>query len=89
VDWLPRGRRERGHSGGIVDRYGEWIDAAAVWLEMGGDPMRLLGLEGVERIVAEVVLNRAVQRRRDENDIQFWNTAKATQIGVARAFGGR
>jgi hypothetical protein len=56
---------------------------------MGGDPMRLLGLEGVERIVAEVVLNRAVQRRRDENDIQFWNTAKATQIGVARAFGGR
>lgn len=65
------------------------VQDGALALENNWDPLRYLGLEGVERLVAKEILQEAANRRA-EREKHFWkNAAAAVQNGVARAFGGK
>lgn len=51
--------------------------------------MRFLQFEGIERVAAQVVLQRAEQLTADEETKRMQRIERAVQNGVARAFGAR
>jgi hypothetical protein len=86
---LSRRCSRRSHQGGITDRHGEWIRAAAVALKLGYDPVEYLSLEGMERTVMGLVLDEAARMYERDEQGRTQNLRNAVQEGVARAFGAK
>lgn len=70
-------------------RFKAILQDGALALEFGWDPMKYLGLEGTERLIAQRILQEAVEQRA-ENQRNHWKNMQASiQNGVSRAFGAK
>jgi hypothetical protein len=59
-----------------------------VALRYGMDPIKFLSLEGLEKTVTEVILNKAEEKRVEDAERFMNNIAVSVQIGVAKAHSG-
>lgn len=85
---LSRERSRRSHHGGILDRHGSWVKAAAVALRLGIDPIKFLSLEGLNMAVMQLVLDEAIFMRNKDEERRIHQIEIAVQNGVAWAFRG-
>lgn len=65
------------------------MDAAAVALRLGYNPMHFLALVGSDRVLASKILNKASDRFAEEETARMRAFQNAVQNGVAKAFGSK